>query len=40
MAFVSFEPGNGRLKRFQGGLLPGWAPFRGHLESVRCWRRQ
>lgn len=37
---VPFDPGNGRLERFQGRLLLGWAPLRGHLDPSDAGGRQ
>ncbi len=37
---VSLDPGNGRLERFQGRLLLGWAPLRGHLDPSDAGGRQ
>jgi hypothetical protein len=36
---VPFDPGNGRLERFQGRLFLGLAPLRGHFDpSDSCGR--
>lgn len=37
---VAFDAGNGRLERFQGRLLLGLAPLRGHLDPSDAGGRQ